>query len=44
MTPPFIGWVKSVVHGHPINLDNENELDAMLLCSKPPKLQHDTPK
>jgi hypothetical protein len=34
MTPPFIEWVKSVVHGHPIDLDNEDELDVVLLCSK----------
>jgi hypothetical protein len=34
MTPPFIEWVRSVMHGHPIDLNNENELDAMLLCNK----------
>jgi hypothetical protein len=33
MTPPFTKWVKSVVH--PIDPCNEDELDAMLLCSKP---------
>ncbi len=34
MTPPFIEWVRSVVHGHPIDLDNEEELDVVLLCNK----------
>ncbi len=35
MTPPFTEWVRSVVHGHPIDPNNEDELDAMLLCNKP---------
>jgi hypothetical protein len=38
MTLPFIEWVRSVVHGHPIEPDNEDELDAMLLCNKPSQM------
>jgi len=34
MTLSFIEWVKGVVHGHPIDPNNGDELDVVLLCSK----------
>jgi hypothetical protein len=28
-------WVKSVVHGLPMDLDNPEDIDKVLLCSRP---------
>jgi hypothetical protein len=34
--PPFNEGVKGVVHGHPMDPNNPDDLDRVLLCNKPP--------
>jgi len=34
-TFPFMEWVKNVVHGQPMDLGNLENIDRMLLCSRP---------
>jgi hypothetical protein len=34
-TPPFANWIKGVIHGKELDLNNLNDLDTMLLCNKP---------
>ncbi len=36
--PPFIDWVKNVVHGHPMDVNNPKDLDRVLLCSRPSQI------
>jgi len=33
--PPFIEWVQNVVHGHPMDSNNLEDLDKVFLCSRP---------
>jgi hypothetical protein len=33
--PPFNEWVKVIVHGHPMDPNNLEDLDKVLFCSKP---------
>jgi len=33
--PPLANWIKGVIHGKELDLNNLNDLDAMLLCNKP---------
>jgi hypothetical protein len=33
-TPSFMEWVKSVVHGQPMDLSNLENIDMVLLCSR----------
>jgi hypothetical protein len=33
--PPFIEWVQNVVHDHPMDSNNLEDLDKVLLCSRP---------
>jgi hypothetical protein len=32
---PFIDWVKNVVHDHPMDVNNLEDLDRVLICSRP---------
>jgi len=34
-TPPFVDWVKGVIHGQQLDLGNLDVLDVVLLCNKP---------
>ncbi len=34
-TPPFLEWVKGVVHAQHMDLGNPKDLDVVLLCNKP---------
>ncbi len=36
--PPFVIWVRGVIHGQQLDLGNPNCLDAFLLCSKPSQI------